>query len=100
MSDVLTIVQGDTLEISLSIDGADAGSVEKIIFSSKEQNIVQVFTEYAPGEYYLRIEGNVTKYFKPKVTDYDLTVIFVDGERVTGSYHNKLIVLRKFNKVE
>lgn len=99
MSEVLSVIQGDTFAINLTVGGADAGALEKITFSCRDQNIVQDFIKLDEGVYALEIGSDKTKKFTPKVSSFDITGIFIDGEKVTASYHNRLLVLRKENNV-
>lgn len=97
MDNVLSIIQGDTFEIELTVGGVGVEILDKITFTCNDQGIVQDFKRVDDGIYYLRVESEKTKNFTPKVSSFDITGTFVDGEKVTATYQNKLLVLRKEN---
>ena len=100
-STVLSVVQGDIFDLNLSLESDDEIlDIEKIIFSCRDQNVVAEFNDLGDYNYYLEIPGEETKNFIPKVSSFDITIVFVDGETLTTAYQNRLQVLRKFNLIE
>ena len=98
---ILSIVQGDVFDLNISFESDDEIlDIEKVIFSCKDQNVVVEFQELEDYNYYLEIPGEVTKNFIPRVSSFDINIVFIDGETLTMAYQNRLQVLRKFNKVE
>lgn len=100
MNGVLSLIQGDVFEIDLKVGEECALDVESIVFSSKEQKFTKEFRKISERDYFLEIPGSITKGFIPKVSSYDISVRFMDGEIMTAIYQNKLIVHRKDNSVE
>jgi len=101
MSKVFKLVQGDIFELNLTVTGGDeTAEVDKIYFSCRDQGIVKQFENLGDDLYFISISPDETKKFNPKITSFDITVIFDDGGILTEVFQNKLEVLRKRNLIE
>ena len=101
MIEVLQLVQGDIFELTLTVTGGDETmEIDSIYFSCRDQKIVKKFESLGDNLYFISISPDETKKLNPKITSFDITVIFDDGGIVTEVYQNKLEILRKRNLIE
>lgn len=95
-SDKITIIKGDTLSLTINIDGIALETIDKVYFTSSQQNINQKLI-FQDDKYILNIEPDVTSKFSETVCDYDITIVFKNGETYTSIYRASLVVLPKVN---
>lgn len=100
LADVV-VIQGDTLEQNVFIEGAPVEAIEDVYFSCKKLNISKrlEFDSDIQG-YVLLLSSQETKDLKPVTTDYDITVKLISDNIKTGLYRGKIIILEKTNFVE
>lgn len=100
LADVI-IVQGDTYEQNVYIDGVAPTSINGVFFSCKKLELSKQLTYVDDIKgYVLLLSSQETKDLKPITTDYDITIKLIDDSIKTGLYRGKLIVLEKTNTVE
>ncbi len=100
LADVV-IIQGDTYEQNVFVEGVPAEVIEEVYFSCNKLNISKslAFDSDIQG-YVLLLSSQETKDLKVVTTDYDITVKLIGNNIKTGIYRGKLIVLEKNNTVE
>ena len=97
-SNKITIIKGDTLSLTININGVDLEKIDKVYFTSSQQNINQQLI-FQDDKYILNIEPNVTSKFDEIVCDYDITIVFKSGKTYTSIYRASLVVLPKVNSL-
>ena len=96
----IVIIQGDTYEKHVSIDGVFLSAIESVYFSCGKLNITkQLNYDGSINRFVLTLSSDETKTFKPVVTDYDITVKLNGDKVTTGLYRGKLIVAEKNNPI-
>ena len=94
----LQLIQGDSFEREIYIEGAELNIIEGIYFSCEKLKICKKL--YLNGEYFvLNFTPEETINFPKSEVDYDLTVKFIDNKIETVSYRSQLTILPKINKV-
>ena len=68
----------------------------KVYFTCSQQNIKKEFT-LQDDQFILDIDPSLTALFKEVTSDYDITIIFKNGETYTSIYRENLVVLPKVN---
>lgn len=97
----IVIIQGDTYQKNLIIEGVMLDAIEAVYFSCGKLNLSQEMPyDENINRFVLLLDSDVTKNLKPIVTDYDITVKFFDDKVRTGLHRGKLIVSEKNNPVE
>ena len=96
---MLQVVQGDVFEFGVDFCNLEPMLIERVVFTSKKLGI-QETAVFENGEYRVRIEGERTRLFPAGFIGYDLTVVLIDGERLTVRNNEKIEVLRKSNEVQ
>ena len=98
---VLRLVQGDTFDLTLTISGEQEvlEEISKVYFSCQNQKLKEECIKLYDGKYSMTIPAEKTKSFTPRISSFDVTVVFNDGEILTGRYENKLEILRKFSNI-
>ena len=100
-SNNLSIIQGDTLDVTLSIDNPETLDIESVKFVCKsldvEENFVPIVNEGAESDdsWMMIIDANVTQNFRVGNYSYDITAVLDNGEVFTVVYHGNLEVLYK-----
>ena len=79
---LLQIIQGDIFEVSFDICGVDRVGIDKVVFLSSDLKINEVTTLCDNGEYSVRIGSERTRMFPAGFAFYDLTIIFIDGQKL------------------
>lgn len=101
MVDVITLIQGDDLDLDLQMyGGEEVIRIQEVIFSCAEQGIIRRCTKIDNNLYHLTISSEETKKFIPKISSFDITLRYFDGKIVTTVFQNRLQILRKRNKIE
>lgn len=97
---MITIIQGDTLQRYVIVEGAPNEIIENLYFTSEKLGISKEL-EYDEQsfKYELLIPASETVKFKPMITDFDITVKFFDEKVKTCLYKGKIKVLEKNNKI-
>ena len=97
----LSVVQGDTLGISLTLDNPEGLVIEHVHFVCKSLNIDE---EFIPSNgdnlWALDIDANVTQNFWIGNFSFDVTAVSDVGEVFTVIHNGNLRVLHKDNKHE
>ena len=98
----IKIIQGDTYEAKMRCIGIDDLSIiEKIFFSCKDLEVCkEIKYDEEVGSYVLKFTPEETAKMRACVSDFDITVKFVDSNKHTPIYRKKIIVLRKVNTCE
>lgn len=97
----MVIIQGDTYQKNVTIDGVFLSTIEGVYFSCGKLGISKKLSfDESTNRFVLLLKSNETSEFKPIVTDYDITVKFFDDSIRTGLYRGRLIVAEKNNAVE
>ena len=96
---MLQIVQGDVFEVSFELCGIDRVAIEKVLFSSKNLGLSEEAV-FAEDGYIVRLEGGRTANMPPGFSFYDLTIVFIDGQRLTAKRNEIVEVLKKENKAD
>ena len=96
----IVIIQGDTYQKNVLIEGVLLDAIEAVYFSCGKLNLSkQLPFDSSLQRFTLILSHEETQALKPIVTDYDITVkLFGDTIR-TGLHRGKLIVLDKNNPV-
>ena len=97
-SSSITLIKGDTLSLSLSINGVDTTMIDKVYFTCSQQNINELFTLNG-GNFVLSLSPETTSNLKEITCDYDITVVFLGGETMTSIYRSAFTVLPKTNPI-
>ncbi len=94
-------VRGDLLEVHFELIGIDPAAVKNVWFTSDGAGIVTTcpFSDLEQC-YFMRLESKDTECLTPCITNYDLTVEFVDGNRLTVVRERLFAVLEKRNSIE
>ncbi len=96
----IVIIQGDTYQKNVSIDGVFLSSIEGVYFSCGKLNLSKKLEwDESINKFVLLLTSEETQSLKPIVTDFDITVKII-GKVTTGLYRGKLIVAEKNNPVE
>ena len=96
---MLQIVQGDIFEVSFELCGIDRVAIEKVVFSSKSLGISEAAV-FAEDKHIVRLESDRTANIPPGFSFYDLTIVFIDGQRLTAKRNEIVEVLKKENKAD
>lgn len=94
------VIQGDVLEMYFELTGIDPEIVKEVYFSSKvaELNFPLPYSEIEKA-YCLRLPSSCTEHLFPTISGYDLTVEFIDGNRMTVLHNCLFAVLKKRNTI-
>lgn len=93
---MLTIIQGDTFEADIEIEGVIPETVDKVIFSCSKLKFAKNAL-HQESSYFIDINASKTAEFSAGLYSYDITVYFKGGEAVTAKRNGILEVLRKVN---
>lgn len=96
----ITLIQGDSYQKKVKIEGVEPEVVEGVYFSSNK-------LEFSKKLIYNQIEEKYIFEFTPEETqalplgrgDYDITIKFIDDKIKTICYRESIEVLPKINKV-
>ena len=93
-------VRGDILEVHFELVGIAPEAVKNLWFSSNGAGIITA-CPYSKIEkcYYLRLGSECTEGLKPCITNYDLTVEFIDGNKITVVRERLFAILEKRNRI-
>ena len=95
----LKLIKGDTLSLNISISDVDVELIDKIYFTCKQQNLKQEFV-LQDNEFILNINPERTSLLKEITSDYDITIVFKNGETITSIYREGFMVLPKTNGLD
>ena len=94
----ITIIQGDSYERYITIEGIDLDLIEGVYFSSAKLNCSKkLFLKNT--DYVLSFTPEETMSFPVFNTNYDLTIKFVGNKVNTVQHHSIITILPKTNKV-
>ena len=97
----VTVVQGDVLEVYFELIGIAPEIVKNVYFTSKKANLnFPCPFSTSNNAYCLRLPSECTEHIHPIICNYDLTIEFVDGNRMTVLYECRFAVLKKRNSIE
>ena len=99
MENIITIIQGDTYECEVSIEGVLVEIIDKIYFSSNQLNVCKEL-EKRDGKFVLKFTPEETMKFETGNLSYDFTIYFVDKTIQTVQYKARISILPKVNKVQ
>ena len=103
MSDIckrkdVMVIQGDILEVYFELNGIAPAVVKSAYF---ESNMTQLYVECPYSSIYdgycLRLTSDITQSLTPTIGSYDLTVEFIDGNKITVIHEGMFAVLKKRN---
>lgn len=92
----ITLVKGDTLSLNITINDVDIELIDKVYFTCVQQNIRKELI-LQDNQFMLNIDPSQTALFKEVISDYDITIVFKNGETYTSIYRANLVVLPKVN---
>lgn len=92
----LRLVKGDTLSLNISLTDVDIELIDKVYFTCAQQNVRKELT-LLDNQFMLNIDPSQTALFKEVTSDYDITVVFKNGETSTVIYRSGFTVLPKTN---
>ena len=95
----LKLIKGDTLSLNISISDVDVELIDKIYFTCAQQNLKQEFI-LQDNEFILNIKPERTSLLKEITSDYDITIVFKNGETITSIYREGFMVLPKTNSLD
>ena len=97
----IMVIQGDVLEMYFELNGIDPEIVKNVYFSSQKANL-RFPLPYSPEHdaYCLRLVSSCTVHINPVICNYDLTIEFIDGNRMTVLHECCFAILKKRNFVE
>lgn len=80
----ITAIIGDLLERYFALEQVDVQAVKEMCFTCIGQGIC-VHLPYSEKQkgWCLRLGSEITAQFRPRISDYDLTAVLVDGNRLT-----------------
>ena len=91
---MLGVVQGDVFEFEIKVRGVEPDLISEVTFQCDELNIKQI-AEREEEVYRVRIEGAITRDFKPGPHFFTVSLILIDGEKFTPVPKGLLEVIRK-----
>ena len=96
----IEIIQGDTYETTLEINGLnDLSLIKAVTITSEELGICKDLTYNADDyNYSLKIPPEETTKFPVGRFDYDITIKFNDSNVLTVIYQDEIIILAKKNR--
>lgn len=97
----LQIIQGDSFDRIITIEGIEKDKIEGIYFSCEELGICKKLLYNEIDNYFLlSLTSNETKEFPKIDTVYDLTIKFNEEKVQTITYCSQITILPKYNKVK
>ncbi len=96
----IVIIQGDTYQKNVIVDGVFLSAIEGVYFSCGKLNLSKKLEfDGSINKFVLILSSEETASLKPVVTDYDITVKFEGNKVQTGVFRGKLIVSEKNNPI-
>lgn len=95
----LKLIKGDTLSLNILISDVDVELIDKMYFTCEQQNLKQEFV-LQDNEFILNIKPERTLLLKEITSDYDITIVFKNGETITSIYREGFMVLPKTNGLD
>lgn len=96
----LQIIQGDSFDRIISIEGAEKSQIEGVYFSCEKLEICKKLVYDESNNYYvLSLNASETSDFKTIETTYDLTIKFTNDKTQTATYCSQITIMPKVNKV-
>ena len=97
----IEIIQGDSIQRNIYIDGITPEMIKNVYFSCNKLNITKEL-EYdtANNCYLLYLSSTETSILRPINTNYDITILYGSNIVTTGVYKGRLIVHEKNNKID
>ena len=92
------VIQGDVLEVYFELIGISPDIVKQVYFSSERAQLTFI-CPYSKlhDAYCLRLPSECTAHLTPNICSYDLTVEFIDGNKMTVLHECCFAVLKKRN---
>lgn len=95
----INIIQGDTYEAELEVEGLDDISlIEKCVFSCCFLKFSKELTKSIDNKFLLEFTPEETAAMKVGFSDYDITLYFFNGAVATTIYKGNIQILPKQNK--
>lgn len=96
----IIIFAGDILEVYFDLPGIDPGAVKELRFLSKDMGlcVVCTFSELR-NAYCLRVPSEITSAIRPRISSYDLTAEFIDGNHITVVSEGMFVILKRRNDI-
>lgn len=96
----IEIIQGDTLDLEVSILGLEEYDlVNNIYFTSEKLGIKKELTKISNDTFILNFTSEETKNLQKGIYSYDLTIYFNEEKVDTTIYNGSIIVFEKENKI-
>ncbi|HEY8390097.1 MAG TPA: hypothetical protein VIL26_04010 [Clostridia bacterium] len=83
-------------DAEIELEGVEANTVDKVLFSSKRLNI-SIAAQLTNQGYLVRLEKEQTIAFPPGFSSFDITIYFKSGEVITAEHNGLIEVLKKVN---
>lgn len=97
----IVIIQGDTSQTNVTIEGATHEMIEAVYFSCGKLGITKTLPyDSETDTYTLLFSSEETSDIKPQITNFDITIKLFDSKILTGLYQGKLTIADKNNPVE
>ena len=101
MKEELVIIQGDYYGLEITFENLDNSLIKNVVLSSSELGLCkQLWFDDEKNIWVFELSSNETQEFIDGHYDYDITIIFLDGESTTAIYNYGLCIKEKENKVD
>ena len=96
----LSVIQGDTLEVTVDIQNPEEITIQKVEFVCKSLGLQEEFTLIDEGDinWGFTIDAERTKNFRVGSFTFDVNAILDSGEVFTVLHNKTIQVLYKYNK--
>lgn len=95
------IIQGDTSQINVTIEGVPHEAIEHVYFSCGRLELTKELSfDNDINKYVLLFSSTETSTMPKLTTNFDITVKLFDSKIKTGLYQGKIIIAEKNNPVE
>ena len=96
---MISIIQGDTKNVTFTLTGGDASIVDTLVFSSMGLGVSQELVKINDTDWMLIFDSEFTSSCRLCTTTFDLTAFCDDNQIQTVVYQGKIEVLKKVNKI-
>ena len=96
----ISCIAGDVLEVYFTLENIDNEQIEEVIFSCSDRGLeISCLYDEDEDAYAMRLGSAETALLTSGISNYDLTIQFVDGNYFTAVYNNAFQILPKGNKL-
>lgn len=95
----ITIIQGDSYDRTITIEGIDTELIKEVYISCSELNLCKQLIKSPDGSFTFSLSSEETKGFKEFYGNYDLTVKFNNNKIKTLLYKSFIKILAKTNGI-